>query len=90
MIAAAQTVSLRVGEDDAVSDGGNTRLIAIEGRSPGECDDRPLDDRVVVQPSEAEEVTAGMDLAGRTAFITGCNSGLGYEIPVVGHIKILL
>ena len=29
--------------------------------------------------STAEEVTAGMDLAGRTALVTGCNSGLGYE-----------
>lgn len=27
----------------------------------------------------AEEVTAGMDLSGKTAVITGCNSGLGYE-----------
>jgi NAD(P)-dependent dehydrogenase (short-subunit alcohol dehydrogenase family) len=31
------------------------------------------------QDSTAEEVTAGMDLAGRTALVTGCNSGLGYE-----------
>ena len=29
--------------------------------------------------STAEEVTAGMDLSGRTALVTGCNSGLGYE-----------
>jgi len=29
--------------------------------------------------STAEEVTAGMDLAGRTALVTGCNSGLGFE-----------
>ncbi len=29
--------------------------------------------------STAEEVTAGLDLAGRTALVTGCNSGLGYE-----------
>lgn len=29
--------------------------------------------------STAEEVTAGIDLAGKTALITGCNSGLGYE-----------
>ena len=27
----------------------------------------------------AEEVTAGMNLAGRTALVTGCNSGLGLE-----------
>jgi NAD(P)-dependent dehydrogenase (short-subunit alcohol dehydrogenase family) len=29
--------------------------------------------------STAEEVTAGLDLSGKTAVITGCNSGLGYE-----------
>ena len=29
--------------------------------------------------STAEEVTAGLDLTGRTALVTGCNSGLGYE-----------
>lgn len=29
--------------------------------------------------STAEEVTAGMDLAGQTVLVTGCNSGLGYE-----------
>ena len=29
--------------------------------------------------STAEEVTAGMDLSGRTALVTGANSGLGYE-----------
>jgi len=29
--------------------------------------------------STAEEVTAGMDLAGATALVTGCNSGLGLE-----------
>jgi WW domain-containing oxidoreductase len=27
----------------------------------------------------AEEVTAGLDLTGRTILVTGCNSGLGYE-----------
>lgn len=29
--------------------------------------------------STAEEVTAGLDLSGRTALVTGVNSGLGYE-----------
>jgi NAD(P)-dependent dehydrogenase (short-subunit alcohol dehydrogenase family) len=29
--------------------------------------------------STAEEVTAGLDLHGQTALVTGCNSGLGYE-----------
>lgn len=29
--------------------------------------------------STAEQVTAGLDLSGRTALVTGCNSGIGYE-----------
>jgi len=29
--------------------------------------------------STAEEVTAGLDLSGKTVLITGCNSGLGFE-----------
>jgi NAD(P)-dependent dehydrogenase (short-subunit alcohol dehydrogenase family) len=29
--------------------------------------------------STAEEVTDGMDLTGKTALVTGCNSGIGYE-----------
>ena len=29
--------------------------------------------------STAEEVTLGLDLTGKTAVVTGCNSGLGYE-----------
>lgn len=29
--------------------------------------------------STAEEVTAGLNLAGMTAVVTGCNSGIGYE-----------
>ena len=29
--------------------------------------------------STAEEVTAGLDLTGTTALVTGCNSGIGYE-----------
>ena len=31
------------------------------------------------EKSTAEEVTAGLDLSGMTAVVTGCNSGLGYE-----------
>jgi NAD(P)-dependent dehydrogenase (short-subunit alcohol dehydrogenase family) len=27
----------------------------------------------------AEEITAGLDLSGKTALVTGCNSGIGYE-----------
>jgi NAD(P)-dependent dehydrogenase (short-subunit alcohol dehydrogenase family) len=29
--------------------------------------------------STAEEVTEGLDLSGKTALVTGCNSGIGYE-----------
>lgn len=29
--------------------------------------------------STAEQVTAGIDLTGKTALVTGCNSGIGYE-----------
>jgi NAD(P)-dependent dehydrogenase (short-subunit alcohol dehydrogenase family) len=29
--------------------------------------------------STAEEVTLGLDLTGKTALVTGCNSGIGYE-----------
>jgi NAD(P)-dependent dehydrogenase (short-subunit alcohol dehydrogenase family) len=29
--------------------------------------------------STAEEVTQGLDLSGKTALVTGCNSGIGYE-----------
>ncbi|MEZ5571415.1 MAG: SDR family NAD(P)-dependent oxidoreductase [Halioglobus sp.] len=29
--------------------------------------------------STAEEVTRGIDLTGKTALVTGCNSGIGYE-----------
>ncbi len=42
-----------------------------------------IDRRLPVGPfdadSTAEEVTQGMDLSGRVALVTGCNSGLGYE-----------
>ena len=42
-----------------------------------------IDSRLPVGPfdakSTAEEVTRGMDLTGKVALVTGCNSGLGYE-----------
>lgn len=51
----------------------------------GRGDDKPLARPAGVPLSEfgakstAEEVTAGLDLSGQTAFITGGNSGLGFE-----------
>jgi len=49
-------------------------------------DDEPIvsiDENYPVGPfgatSTAEEVTAGLDLTGKTAIVTGCNSGLGFE-----------
>ena len=46
-------------------------------------DEPPLPQDLPIGPfgakSTAEEVTAGIDLTGRTALVTGCNSGIGYE-----------
>ena len=46
-------------------------------------DDLPPPPNVPIGPfgsnSTAEEVTAGIDLTGKTALVTGCNSGIGYE-----------
>ncbi len=39
--------------------------------------DTPL--RAFGAQSTAEEVTAGLDLSGKTAVVTGCNSGIGFE-----------
>jgi NAD(P)-dependent dehydrogenase (short-subunit alcohol dehydrogenase family) len=45
--------------------------------------DTPRPEGVPVGPfgadSTAEEVTTGIDLSGKTALVTGCNSGIGYE-----------
>lgn len=42
-----------------------------------------LDTRFPIGPfgpeSTGEDVTDGLDLSGRTALVTGCNSGIGYE-----------
>jgi NAD(P)-dependent dehydrogenase (short-subunit alcohol dehydrogenase family) len=49
----------------------------------GESHTISIDQRLPIGPfgadSTAEEVTEGLDLAGRTALVTGCNSGIGYE-----------
>ena len=54
-------------------------LVACGGDTPVVT----LDTRFPVGPfgadSTAEEVTAGLDLTGTTALVTGCNSGLGFE-----------
>lgn len=49
----------------------------------GGSEELPLPPNLPIGPfgseSTAEEVTAGMDLTGLTALVTGCNSGIGYE-----------
>ena len=49
----------------------------------GEGHSISIDTRLPVGPfgadSTAEEVTADLDLSGKTALVTGCNSGVGYE-----------
>jgi NAD(P)-dependent dehydrogenase (short-subunit alcohol dehydrogenase family) len=51
--------------------------------SCGSGSDLPLPPNVPISPfgsnSTAEEVTNGIDLSGKTALVTGCNSGIGYE-----------
>lgn len=52
----------------------------------GACDDAPdvsIDTSLPVgrfgAETTAEEATDGLDLSGKTALVTGCNSGIGYE-----------
>ncbi len=49
----------------------------------GGNEELPLPPDIPIGPfgadSTAEEVTAGIDLSGLTALVTGCNSGIGYE-----------
>jgi NAD(P)-dependent dehydrogenase (short-subunit alcohol dehydrogenase family) len=49
----------------------------------GSGEELPLPPGVPIGPfdknSTAEEVTAGLDLTGKTAIVTGCNSGIGHE-----------
>lgn len=60
---------------------GATLVAASSGCSEDEPPARPADVPLSAfnGDSTAEEVTAGLDLSGRTALVTGCNSGLGYE-----------
>jgi NAD(P)-dependent dehydrogenase (short-subunit alcohol dehydrogenase family) len=64
------------------------RLGATLAAAPliGGCDESPavsIDTSLPVGPygpdSTAEQVTQGLDLSGKTALVTGCNSGIGYE-----------
>jgi NAD(P)-dependent dehydrogenase (short-subunit alcohol dehydrogenase family) len=53
------------------------------GGCQGDKPEPSIDERLPVGPfgadATAEQVTAGLDLSGQTALVTGCNSGLGYE-----------
>ncbi len=55
----------------------------VLGACSGDEREVTLDESLPTGPfgpeSTAEEVTEGLDLSGRTALVTGCNSGLGYE-----------
>jgi len=60
--------------------------LALGASVAGGCSndsDLPLPDDAPISPfdadSTAEEVTAGIDLSAKTALVTGCNSGIGYE-----------
>ncbi len=55
----------------------------LPGCSPSEGEDYGVPEGVPLseftKESTALEVTEGLDLTGKTALVTGCNSGLGYE-----------
>ena len=57
--------------------------VSLLGACSGDGPVVQIDNTLPVGPfgaeSTAEEVTLGMDLKGRVAMVTGCNSGLGYE-----------
>ena len=62
---------------------GDSSAVATLPACSSEDPEVSIDDSLPVSAfgadSTAEEVTAGMDLSGRTALVTGCNSGLGFE-----------
>ena len=63
-----------------------TAAVAVPVLVGCDNDDEPIvsiDENYPIGPfgatSTAEEVTVGLDLTGKTAMVTGCNSGLGFE-----------
>ncbi len=56
-----------------------TLLGGCAGDRPQASIDRSLPTGPYGPDATAEEVTAGLDLSGKVALVTGCNSGLGFE-----------
>ncbi|MEZ5502221.1 MAG: twin-arginine translocation signal domain-containing protein [Halioglobus sp.] len=54
-------------------------LVAACGSEHGLRIDRSLPVSSFGASSTAEDVTRGLDLRGKTALVTGCNSGIGYD-----------
>ncbi len=63
----------------AAAAAGAPLLAACSGDKPVVAPDTRFPNGPFGADSTAEEVTAGLDLSGRTALVTGCTSGLGYE-----------
>lgn len=66
-----------LGSGSVVAAGTLPGCVDTDGEDYGRPEGVPLSN--FDKTSTAEEVTAGLDLSGKTALITGCNSGLGYE-----------
>ena len=63
----AQSLSARTGDGDRTSRDAFAQYAEDVPRGPFGSN------------ATAEEVTAGIDLTGKTALVTGCNAGIGYE-----------